>query len=199
MQLSERNAEILRLHEAGHGPTAIGRQLGISPERARQIIERADRREKARAELVARFGEKPNIAALPDDTPIEVLRLCPGKTRAWDTRVHNLTWASPKPVQTLGDLRKATDSQLRRDSRVGQGLLRELRRFCPSSDPTAATLTNYRNAFADARAALRMIREVVEQHAPPGSVPSEEYVEPPFTKEAEALVKGILAIVAAKG
>ena len=114
MQLSERNAEILRLHEAGHGPTAIGRQLGISPGRARQIIERADRREKARAELVARFGEKPDIAALPDDTPIEVLRLCPGKTQAWDTRVHNLTWASPKPVQTLGDLRKATDSQLRR-------------------------------------------------------------------------------------
>jgi len=45
-------------------------------------------------------------------------------------------------------------------------------------------------AAADARAALRMIREVVEQNAPPGSVPAEEYVEPPFTKEAEALVEG---------
>ena len=35
--------------------------------------------------------------------------------------------------------------------------------------------------------------------APPGSVPSEETVEPPFVKEAEVLVKGILAIVAARG
>ena len=39
-----------------------------------------------------------------------------------------------------------------------------------------------------------MIREVVEQHAPPGSIASEEMVEPPFVKEAEVLVKGILAI-----
>jgi hypothetical protein len=44
------------------------------------------------------------------------------------------------------------------------------------------------------RAALRMIREVIEMHAPPGSVPSEEHVEPPFTAEAEALVRGVLAL-----
>ena len=37
------------------------------------------------------------------------------------------------------------------------------------------TLEKYRALEADARAALRMIREVVEQHAPPGSVPSEEW------------------------
>jgi hypothetical protein len=57
------------------------------------------------------------------------------------------------------------------------------------------TLDHYRAAMADARAALRMIREVVEQHAPPGSVPNEERIEPPFVDEAEALVRGILAIV----
>ena len=56
------------------------------------------------------------------------------------------------------------------------------------------TLEEYRALAADARAALRMIREVVEQNAPPGSVPSEEAIEPPFVKEAEALVRGILAI-----
>jgi hypothetical protein len=32
----------------------------------------------------------------------------------------------------------------------------------------------------------------------PGSVPSEEMVEPLFVKEAKVLVKGILAIAAAK-
>ena len=64
----------------------------------------------------------------------------------------------------------------------------------------AVTVTLESTALAaDARAALRMIREVVEQKAPPGSVPSEVYVEPPFTKEAEALVRGILAIVEANG
>jgi len=36
------------------------------------------------------------------------------------------------------------------------------------------TLEQYRTLAADARAAFRMIREAVEQHAPPGSVPSEE-------------------------
>ena len=60
------------------------------------------------------------------------------------------------------------------------------------------TLKQYRALADDARAALRMIREVVEQHAPPGSVPSEEMVEPPFVKEAEVLVKGILAIAEAR-
>lgn len=56
------------------------------------------------------------------------------------------------------------------------------------------TIEQYRALAADARAALRMIREAVELHAPPGSVPSEEMVEPPFVKEAEVLVRGILAI-----
>ena len=51
------------------------------------------------------------------------------------------------------------------------------------------SLKSNRKLAADARAALCMIREAVEQHAPPGSVPSEEYVEPPFTKEADVLVK----------
>ena len=65
--------------------------------------------------------------------------------------------------------------------------------------PPTVTLGQNRALAADARAALRMIREVVEQHAPPGSVPGEQMVEPPFAKEAEVLVKGILAIVAARG
>jgi hypothetical protein len=59
-------------------------------------------------------------------------------------------------------------------------------------------LQSNRAVRKDARAALRMIREVVEQHAPPGSVPGEENVEPPFVNEAEALVRGILAIAKAK-
>ena len=130
----ERNAEILRLHQLGQGPTAIARQFAMKPDRVREIIGRANHREKARAELVQRFGENPDIAALPDDTPIEVLCLCPGQIQAWDTRVRNLAWVPPTQVKTLGDLRKA-DAQLRRDSFVGPRFLRELRRFCPGNEP----------------------------------------------------------------
>ena len=56
----------------------------------------------------------------------------------------------------------------------------------------------FRDNIKNCRAALRMIREAVETHAPPGSVPPEDHVEPPFTAEADALVKGILAIAARK-
>lgn len=53
----------------------------------------------------------------------------------------------------------------------------------------------YQDNLRDCRDALRLIREAVEQRAPPGSVKVGEYLEPtPFTAEAEALVKGIDAI-----
>lgn len=197
MRQSERNADIIRRAKAGEGPTAIARQLGMKRDRVRQIITLAKHREEYQVELVERYGEKPDIASLSDDTPIEVLTLCPGNIQAWETRVKNLAFVPPTPVKTLGELRKASDTQLRKESCVGKGLLRELRRFCPANDATVM-LRGYRDTRADARAALRMIREVVEQHAPPGSVPSEEHVEPPFVREAEALVRGVLAIVKAK-
>jgi hypothetical protein len=48
--------------------------------------------------------------------------------------------------------------------------------------------------YRDARAALALIREAVEECAPPGSVPRADYLTPEFTLEAEALVRGIYAI-----
>src|SRR5207248_444636 len=48
--------------------------------------------------------------------------------------------------------------------------------------------------YWDARAAMALIREAVEDCAPPGSVTREEYLTPEFTVEAEALVRGIYAI-----
>jgi len=49
--------------------------------------------------------------------------------------------------------------------------------------------------YRAARAAMALIREAVEDCAPPGSVPRGEYFGPEFTVEAEALVRGIYAIV----
>jgi hypothetical protein len=48
--------------------------------------------------------------------------------------------------------------------------------------------------YRDARAALALIREAVEDCAPPGSVAREDYLAPDFTVQAEALVRGIYAI-----
>jgi hypothetical protein len=56
------------------------------------------------------------------------------------------------------------------------------------SDRTA--LKTYR----DARTAMALIREAVEDCAPPGSVTREGYLTPEFTVQAEALVRGIYAI-----
>jgi hypothetical protein len=48
--------------------------------------------------------------------------------------------------------------------------------------------------YRDARTAMALIREAVEDCAPPGSVPREDYLTPEFTVQAEALVRGIYAI-----
>ena len=55
-----------------------------------------------------------------------------------------------------------------------------------------------RKSRDDASVALKMIRKVVEAHAPPGIVP-DEIVDRGLVKEAEALIEGILAIVKSKG
>jgi hypothetical protein len=100
---------------------------------------------------------------------LEVLALCDGKVQGWATRIRHLTNGTyhHAPIATLGDLRRTSDAQLLKAGKVGRKLVRELRRFSP------ATLRSYRAVSAEARAALRMIRDVVEQHAPPGSLPNE--------------------------
>ena len=48
--------------------------------------------------------------------------------------------------------------------------------------------------FRELWAALRLIRETVEELAPPGSVPNDEYLGPEPMLEAEAIIRGIYAI-----
>ena len=50
--------------------------------------------------------------------------------------------------------------------------------------------------YRDARAAMALIHEAVEDCAPPGSVSREECLTPEFAIQAEALVRGIYAIAA---
>jgi hypothetical protein len=48
--------------------------------------------------------------------------------------------------------------------------------------------------FHELWAAPRKIREAVEELAPPGSVPNDEYLTPEPVREAEAIIRGIRAI-----
>jgi hypothetical protein len=48
--------------------------------------------------------------------------------------------------------------------------------------------------YRDARAAMALIREAVEDCAPPGAITREGYLTPEFTVQAEALVRGIYSI-----
>ena len=57
-------------------------------------------------------------------------------------------------------------------------------------DIHAVCTANVREAWS----ALRMIREALEQHCPPGTVPNRQYLEPTFTAEAKALVQAIDAL-----
>ena len=190
----ERNAEMKRLHASGTTLTEIACRFGISSGRVRQIIFRDEFRANHRAALIAKYGKRPKIPSLPDDTPLEVLTLCDGQVQAWATRVMHLRFANP-PIKTLGDLRRASDTQLLDVTNVGTKLVVELRRFCPVERADAKPKGHHDTR--NARRALNMIRKAVEAHAPPGSV-QRAIGDRDFVKEAEALIEGIFAIARSK-
>jgi hypothetical protein len=133
---SERNATIIRLYRSGTRPVDLARQFSISRGRVRQIVKRAAWEEKWRVGLAGKYGSHPKIAALPDDTSIEVLCLCAGDIHGWAVRVSHLEHTyNIAPIKTLGDLRTTTDAQLLNEPNVGKKTVAELRRFCPRRNP----------------------------------------------------------------
>jgi hypothetical protein len=133
---SNRNANIIQLYQAGTRPADIARIFDISRHRVHQIIGQAKRSDARRAELEGKYGSKPNIEALSDATPIEVLRLCDDRIDGWTARVEHLEYTQAiEPIRALGDLRRTTDTELLREPNIGTKMLAELRRFCPSRNP----------------------------------------------------------------
>ena len=129
--LSARNAAIIRQRQLGKGTAAIAREFGVTRARVCQIVKRFLVQQQQRAALVKTYGETPNIAALPDSTPIEVLALCDGNIQGWARRLRHLEYARRGPVRTLGDLRRLGDEELMTVQCIGTRMARELRRFCP--------------------------------------------------------------------
>jgi hypothetical protein len=132
---SERNAAIVQQYRSGKPYRQIADDFKISPYRVRQIITTTERQEKRRAELENKYGRRPNIAALPDSTPIDVLLLCDAHIQGWAARLAYLQRSpypsAPTVIKTLGDLRGTPDVELLREPNIGKKMLTELRRFCP--------------------------------------------------------------------
>ena len=131
--MTKRTAEILRLAFAGKRQVDIAQRFGISAGRVKQIIEHDRRKKEQQGAIVSRYGLKPEIKKLPDETPVEVLTALNIKVHGWATRVRNLRYAST-PILTLGDLRRTPDRQLLREINVGKIFVDALRRFCPFTD-----------------------------------------------------------------
>jgi hypothetical protein len=154
-----RNAAIIRQHQSDKRLRNIARDFRISPGRVQQIVKNAERHARRRSELERKYGVCPEITALPDSTPLEVLLLCDAKIQGWSARIQNLEqppYASGlPPLRTLGDLRSAADAQLLKEPNVGRKLLTELRKFCPAStDETLERLFAKVRALPSERKAL---------------------------------------------
>ena len=136
LMTSKRNDTIVRLYRSGTRTVDLARQFKISRHRVHQIIDEAKRREADRAELEGKYGSRPKITALPDETPIEVLCLCAAHMHGLLVRIGHLQFPQYiEPIQTLGDLRRMTDAELLKEPNVGKKMLGELRRFYPRRNP----------------------------------------------------------------
>ena len=135
--LSVRNAAIIHQRQLGKDTSTIAAKFGVTLARVCQIVRRFLVQQQQRAALVKTYGTTPNIAWLPDSTPIEVLALCDGKIQGWARRLRHLEYAHGGPVRTLGDLRRLGDEELKSvqciGTRMGAGVAEILpvsKRFC---------------------------------------------------------------------
>ena len=116
---SERNAAIMRQRQLGKDTSTIAAEFGVTRARICQIVKRSLLQQHRHAALVSTYGARPNIAWLPDSTPIEVLALCNGNIQGWVRRLRHLEYAQPRPIGTLGDLRRVSDEELRSVQCIG--------------------------------------------------------------------------------
>src|SRR3954449_9848926 len=112
---------------------------------------------------------------------------------SWDDQ--DIRWGldHDRSIEETADFLCRTPSEIRQ--RIG-----EIAEADAIGDPSLLTdgLTRRQRialeTYRDARAAMALICEAVEDCVPPGSVPREGYLTPEFTAEAEAVVRGIYAV-----
>jgi hypothetical protein len=124
-----RNREIVRLLARGATVTEIASRYAITERRVRQIVKFLSP-EARRRRFERRYGKAPDIRALPDRTPIEVLTLHQPKITGWSTRIERLR-SLPQPISTLGQLRRTPNAILLGIPKIGERFVEVLRWFCP--------------------------------------------------------------------
>jgi len=152
---NKRNTTIIQLYQSGTQQVDLARQFGISRSRVHQIIEQAERSDARRAKLEAKYGSHPRVAALPDETPIELLHLCQGRIQGWGARLERFETQGIDPLRTLGDPRRTSDEQLLREPMLGKKMLSELRRFCPRRNPGYGGKRYYKRGSLSAKLTRR--------------------------------------------
>lgn len=125
----QRNHQIIRLHEQGASLASLANQFGISEGRVRSIIELDSPLESLKNGLRATYGNHPNLDALPDETPIDILLL--HDTNAFSSRglLKRLRSYDP-PIRDLGDLRRTPKRRLLAVPRIGPHTLAALKDLC---------------------------------------------------------------------
>jgi hypothetical protein len=99
-QKGDRNSTIVRLLRSGGRPSTIANQFNVSPGRVTQIVAANDAIDRLRAVLQKKYGARPNIRQLGDQTPIEALILCEADMHGWAVRVKSLRQAAT-PIKRL--------------------------------------------------------------------------------------------------
>ena len=124
-----RNHQIISLHERGAPLASLAKQFGISEGRTRQIIEVHGPLESLKDELRATYGDRPDLYALADETPIDVLLLHDTDDFSWESLLRR--WRSFEiPIHTLGDLRRTPKRRLRALPRIGPHTFETLNALC---------------------------------------------------------------------
>jgi hypothetical protein len=124
-----RNHEIIRLHEQGASLASLASQFGLSEGRIRSIIEINGPVELLKSELRAAYGDHPNLDALPDETPIDILLLHETDDVSSRGLLNRLKSFEP-PIRHLGDLRRMSKRRLLAVPRIGPRTLAALRDLC---------------------------------------------------------------------
>ncbi|MET0651395.1 MAG: hypothetical protein ABWY63_02670 [Hyphomicrobiaceae bacterium] len=124
-----RNYEIIRLHAHGASLASLASQFDLSEGRIRTIIEVDGPVELLKNELRAAYGDHPNLNALPDETPIDILLLHDTDDVSSRGLLNRLKSYEPQ-IRDLGDLRRMSKRRLLAVPRIGPRTLAALRDLC---------------------------------------------------------------------
>ena len=124
-----RNYEIIRLHSHGASLASLASQFDLSEGRIRSIIEVDGPVELLKDELRAAYGDHPNLNALPDETPIDILLLHDTDDVSPRGLLNRLRSYDPE-IRDLGDLRRMSKRRLLAVPRIGPRTAAALRDLC---------------------------------------------------------------------